>query len=103
MRAHPARFWSALVLCAVAGTLAMGIAVSALCTSFAVSAAAADTRSAHQIANVSAKGDRLSLLATTRARNLTKQSDPRLPDGCEALVSFLASSGDATVAGVCQT
>ena len=101
--AHPARFWLALVPCAVAGALAIGIAISALCANLAVSAAAADAQSSYQFANLSAKGDRLSLPATTWTRSLTKQSDPRLPDGCEALVSFLTTSDNAIVAGFCET
>ena len=61
MHAHPASFWLALVPCAVAGALAIGIAISALCANIAVSAAAADAQSSYQFANLSAKGDRLSL------------------------------------------
>ena len=99
MRAHPARLWS-VVLCAGASALAIGIAISALCASIAVSAAAADVQSSYQVANLSAKGDRLSLPWT---RSFTKQSDPRLPDGCEALVSFFTTSDNAIVAGVCET
>ena len=60
-------------------------------------------QSSYQFANLSAKGDRLSLPATTWTRSLTKQSDPRLPDGCESLVSFLTTSDNAIVAVFCET
>ena len=103
MEARPARFWSSLVLCAVVGTLAIGIAISTLCASVAVSAAAVDTRSSYQVANLSAKGDQLSLPAITWERNVTNQSRPQLPEGCESSVSFLTMSDGATVAGVCET
>ena len=91
MHACHARFWSAFVLTAVVSTLAIGIAISALCASIAVSVAATDTQSSYQVANLSAKGDRLGPVCTENLDSHISVVQPAAASSLPSVMRMAAS------------